>query len=236
MKAVKLVSSTQAGKIITKTINEMAKQEVDKLHKTINVDMDMDKAWAPWYEKSYPGSKLIFNKFKKGKLTKAQYVKALKDNVKKQVALKAEKFREEVNEVWTAVMPDRIEVEIEWRKNPTWGANPHATISAYTDYHAYRSSGTASGCGYDKRSAATASAFNHNTAIQRVALEYWLLCQKNKEKMLYGIGDMEYFHLPNFAGGVGYECHDRILNAMGYKRVSYADSKLFDYYKYERVK
>lgn len=235
MKAIRLVSNAQAERIINKAIKAMIKNEVDDLNKSISADMDMDKAWCPCYMKSYPGAKVIFNKFKKGKLTKAQYLKELRENVKKQVDTMAEKFRKEVSDICFSEMPDRIEVEIEWKKNSTWGANPHAEISAYTDYNSYRSSGTASGCGYDKRSAATAEAFNNNIAVRKIAFEYWLYCQQHKQEMLYGLRGMEYFCLPRFEGGVGYECHDRILNAMGYKRVSYADGKLYDYYKYERV-
>ena len=46
-----------------------------------------------------------------------------------------------------------ISINVEWTRNTTWGYNPHATV--YTS-NGDATEGRASGCGYDKESAAIA--------------------------------------------------------------------------------
>ena len=53
--------------------------------------------------------------------------------------------------------PENI-IEIVWKKKPTWGLNPHATVTL----DGVTSTGRASGCGYDKASAAVVAALSKN--------------------------------------------------------------------------
>ena len=69
-----------------------------------------------------------------------------------------------------------ITISIEYKRSRTWGWNPNATIRATVrnnDDYAIAwdmSTGRASGCGYDKTSAATCHAFNNNKVLQAFAL------------------------------------------------------------------
>lgn len=53
--------------------------------------------------------------------------------------------------------PDNL-IEIVWKKNRTWGLNPHATVTL----DGVTTTGRASGCGYDKASAAVVAALSKN--------------------------------------------------------------------------
>jgi len=64
-----------------------------------------------------------------------------------------------------------VSVVTDWVKNRTWGHNPHAFATITTTEGASRTEGRASGCGYDKYSAAVTSAICHNPSVLRVLCE-----------------------------------------------------------------
>jgi hypothetical protein len=69
---------------------------------------------------------------------------------------------------------DLLLVNVEWVKNRTWGNNPRADVSIYsTDGNAERATGRASGCGYDKRSAAVDAALRTSAVFGRLLIENW---------------------------------------------------------------
>lgn len=108
-----------------------------------------------------------------------------------------------------------INISINWVRSSTWGYNPHATI---TTNNATITEGRASGCGYDKESAAIAEALNKNNDILKI-----LYIAKNKKMTLknnnnhdllgYGSG---YGVLPYFEGGVGASSLMTIFKKLGY--------------------
>lgn len=64
-----------------------------------------------------------------------------------------------------------ISINIEYKRNRTWGWNPTATVTASLDgVRTDTTIGTASGCGYDKLSAAVCSAFRENPLLQTLLL------------------------------------------------------------------
>ena len=69
-----------------------------------------------------------------------------------------------------------ITVAIKYNRSRTWGYNPNATVRATVRDKNNRvialdtSTGRASGCGYDKTSAATCHAYNLNKVVQTLAL------------------------------------------------------------------
>lgn len=64
-----------------------------------------------------------------------------------------------------------IKVRVSWVRSRTWGANPHAEVTLiFTDGYADRVSGTASGCGYDKLSAAITDAIARHPAILKLII------------------------------------------------------------------
>ena len=61
-------------------------------------------------------------------------------------------------------------ISVEWKKSRVWGYNPAVTVDAWTVdadgvAECTTTTGRASGCGYDKQSAAIAEAFNASPAI-----------------------------------------------------------------------
>lgn len=64
-----------------------------------------------------------------------------------------------------------ISINIEYKRNRTWGWNPTATVTASLDgVRTDTTTGTASGCGYDKLSAAVCAAFRKNPLLQTLLL------------------------------------------------------------------
>jgi len=125
-----------------------------------------------------------------------------------------------------------IDISVEWKKNRTWGNNPTAEVRAWTGkYNAETGTGTASGCGYDKESAAIAEALNSCpsvlSALYEVAEQMGARQEEYREKIGYGSG---YSILPYFEGGVGVSCYYQIFDAMGYTMRHTASGKTFDVY------
>lgn len=172
-----------------------------------------------------------------------------KQTLKKLIALKYEAVKadkiakiEKAEQLLTSgVKLENIEITIEWKKSSVWGYNPHAKI----DYYIFNGShnefktftGSASGCGYDKRSTATAEAFNKCDILKA------LLYKKENERLKkapekarydyigYGAG---YGALPYFEGGVGFGSHETILKNLGFKNTCFNESnKHFDYYIFD---
>ena len=64
-----------------------------------------------------------------------------------------------------------ISINIEYKRNRTWGWNPTATVTAVLDgVRTDTTTGTASGCGYDKLSAAVCGAFSRNPLLQTLLM------------------------------------------------------------------
>lgn len=70
-----------------------------------------------------------------------------------------------------------IKIEVEWKKSRTWGHNPNAEVWTSGGYY---NTGRASGCGYDKESAAVAEALAGSHSLRRFLIENKIEC--------YGVG------------------------------------------------
>ena len=100
-------------------------------------------------------------------------------------------------------------ITINFYRSSTWGYCP----KGFDNYGNKTDSIT--GCGYDKESAASAQLLNQNLSILK------RLCEKknesaalsNRDLLGYGSGSGI---LPRFEGGVGIDCHVRILENVGY--------------------
>lgn len=181
--------------------------------------------------------------YKAGTLSREKAValatkRALKE-VQQSEAKQGEKMRAAANAptlVW-------CQITVEWVINPYWGNNPRATATSNngTTY------GKASGCGYDKLSAAIADSLNANPAIMRMlyeAAEKALRegkqptrqgmaagCVSWRDILGYGSG---YSLLPYFEGGCGVSCIQNIFARCGYSFRCCASSKRFDCYSVSR--
>ena len=102
---------------------------------------------------------------------------------------------------------DEYTVTVEWVRSRTWGYNPHATVYGFNaitkDY--------ASGCGYDKESAAIAGAFNANPEIMRILYNH----AENGGSFPYGVHT--FAGVPAFDGGCGVSVFYHIFDACGYE-------------------
>jgi hypothetical protein len=135
-----------------------------------------------------------------------------------------------------------ISISVEWHKSRTWGYNPLATVRIYGDNVAAVRTGTASGCGYDKESAAIGEALNSVPAMRRILCDMKETAlqagangnsasKSNEAYIEYGAG---YGAIPYFEGGVGFSCFERIFIKAGFKRTAYNSGKIYDLYVYTK--
>lgn len=122
-------------------------------------------------------------------------------------------------------LPEEITITVDWVKSQTWGHNPHATVYAANT----TTTGRASGCGYDKQSAAIAAAFNDNPEVMATiyaAIEAGV-------KPGYSVSDS--VGLPYFDGGCGVECFYKVFENCGYQFKKTADGRTFDGYSISKM-
>lgn len=123
---------------------------------------------------------------------------------------------------------EEITIYVNWIRNPYWGNNPHAEVR--DDRRKYF--GSASGCGYDKRTASIAEAANQSLQILKI------LCDKKELELkkgkagkngdLIGYG-LSYSAIPKLEGGVGISSFRNIFENCGYKWNDYSGEK-YDMY------
>lgn len=161
-----------------------------------------------------------------GIITREQAESIATKKATKEYAKKLEEKLTKITDAENATATATASIYVEWVKSYTWGYNPHAEMYSNTGY----SSGKASGCGYDKLSAAMAEALNENIGILKKVYE-----RKNSKLAEnpdisshtacgYGAG---YTALPYFEGGVGASSIIHVLENAGYS-VSWHSGKHSD--------
>lgn len=173
--------------------------------------------------------------YQKDRLTAAQYdhlkngnLKRFRELVRKQIE-KEETKKQIVKKDCLLKIQDMkkagslkyLKIMVEWSRSQTWGYNPHVEAWAqYTNIGTLYDTGYASGCGYDKESAAAATAIND-------IMKPFMLKNFNtlKDPSIYGVCSN---HL-EFEGGVGMSCFVRAFKACGYE-VHESHGKRFDSY------
>lgn len=146
-----------------------------------------------------------------------------------------------------AAAPDLLDVSIsvEWKRNRTWGYNPTATVTIHAGNRWEQYTGTASGCGYDKRTAAIGSALNQSASIKKMLYTVKENGLKNPPEtgrfngvgfedpttnnslIHYGAG---YGVLPYFEGGVGMNSFRGIFEKCGYPCQHSNETRTTDYF------
>jgi hypothetical protein len=116
--------------------------------------------------------------------------------------------------------PVAVNVAVEWKRSRVWGYNPTATA---TGDH-IRTEGSASGCGYDKRSAAISEALNKNPETLRAIYDH----AEKGNAFPYGV--RTFAGLPYFEGGCGVSCFRDIFRAIGYDWKNVASGEYFEAY------
>lgn len=182
---------------------------------------DIKNLW--YYNEKLTAAQL--RKYNAGEMTKKEIKEKIKNKIIKEYDNRLKKDIAKIERIKQADEKTQyINISINWTKSATWGYNPHATIT--TDRHE-ATEGRASGCGYDKESAAIAEALNKNDDILKL-----LYIAKNKKMTLkntnshdilgYGSG---YGVLPYFEGGVGASSLMNIFKKLGYNVTEYHTDK-----------
>lgn len=109
-------------------------------------------------------------------------------------------------------LPNNLTLIINFYKSKTWGYCPKGSDNYGNETRSI------TGCGYCKESTATAQLLNQNDIIlkrlYKAKNKPSNINKSNCEALGYGSG---YGIVPSFEGGVGVNCHVRILEGLGYK-------------------
>ena len=179
--------------------------------------------------------------YKEGKITREKAVELATARRLKQLEKAHTKELAKVEAAEAAPDVHAVSIEVEWKRSRTWGYNPHASVVVNRQNRYF---GSASGCGYDKRTAAVGAALNQSAVIDRMMYqakekalaEGWRpdgRAGSNAGCIHYGAG---YGTLPYFEGGVGMSSFEGVFNACGLKLTHCNTSgKYYDYYYFERV-
>lgn len=128
------------------------------------------------------------------------------------------RYLEKLNRAEAAEPLKDATIVVDWTRSRTWGWNPTATVTVNGDYYR-QTKDSASGCGYDKESAAICGAFNTNPSIMRALYEH----AEQGKKFPYSVNT--YAGIPYFDGGCGVSCNYSVFEAMGYKFIDVAHSR-----------
>lgn len=181
-----------------------------------------------------------WEQYQNGEISRAQIVNYTVKRVTAENQKATQKKINKIERIENAPNVINIKITVDWVKSKTWGANPRATVEAWTDQHTrIETTGTASGCGYDKRSAAIAEAFNQNESILKalyIAEEKRLANTaegdtSRRAVIGYGSGCNA---LPAFEAGCGVSCFRSIFSNIGFKWEDTASGKMFDVYTITR--
>lgn len=194
---------------LTKQVKKENQKELKKAISNLNKAKKEDFINLWYYSEK-------LTKRQKEKLTKSEQKEILKNNIIKEYEKRLAKNLKRIETIKnTDNNIESITINVDWVKNPTWGYNPHATI--YTN-NGEVTEGRASGCGYDKESAAIAEALNKNNDIVKLLYTFKnkkMTAKKTNNHDILGYGS-GYGVLPYFEGGVGVSSLLNIFKKLGY--------------------
>lgn len=210
---------------IRKAIVDHEAETLDKFNQEIETKTAAD-ILASWYLKRYTTPKTL-----EAIENTAPEEKPAADILAK---MKAKKAREEAKNTARRLealalaesckLPESVNISVEFTRSRTWGSIPHAAITA----EQRRTFGTASGCGYDKESAAIASAMNQNPEVMRILYDH----AESGEGFPYSVHT--FAGLPSFDGGCGVSCFRSVFEACGYEWRQVGNGKTFNAYAITR--
>lgn len=210
---------------IRKAIADHEAETLDKFNQEIETKTAAD-ILASWYLKQYTTPKTL-----EAIKNTAPEEKPAADILAK---MKAKKAREEAKNTAKRLealalaksckLPESVNISVEFTRSRTWGSIPHATITA----EQRRTFGTASGCGYDKESAAIASAMNQNSEVMRILYDH----AESGKGFPYSVHT--FAGLPSFDGGCGVSCFRSVFEACGYEWRQVGNGKTFNAYAITR--
>ena len=212
---------------VIKENNKQSKKAISRLNKAKKEDItDL------WYY-SEKLTKRQKEKLATKKITTKEAKEIIKNEIIKEYQKRTEKELHRIDTIKNANDNTKsISINVEWVKNNTWGYNPHATVYTSNDD---ATEGRASGCGYDKESAAIAEALNKNNDILKLLYNYKnkkMTTKKTNNHDILGYGS-GYGVLPYFEGGVGVPSLLNIFKKLGYTITEHHTNRS-DFYTIEK--
>lgn len=191
-----------------------------------------------------------WEQYQAGEISREKIVELTSKRAEREKAKQTAAKLEKIDRAASAPDLQEVEIYVEWKRNPTWGKNPTAEITVRSARDWERHTGTASGCGYDKETAAVGTALNasasvlkmlyaaKNAALERMtadqiaAAKHGYSVESNAPYIAYGAG---YGTLPYFEGGVGMSSFEHVFNACGYKLTTRHYGKHDDLYIFTKA-
>lgn len=215
----------QAEKQITKRKNDNIK--------SIKACKNLGDIVQSWYCKQLLTKKQL-EKINSEELTLPEAKKIMITKIEKDFQKELNKQLSEIKSIKASSHIISARCEIDWVSNRTWGNCPRG---CYRNGYKYKEFKTIAGCGYDKLSTLTANMFNSDNNLIAFVMDYIEKHHINKDniqnKLGYGISI--YNGIPYFNGGVGIDCHKRILSKLGFK-VRHFETRKSDIILIDRIK
>lgn len=165
-----------------------------------------------------------WNQYKTGKISREKAVELAQKRYTKQLEKETLDTLARVDKIAAAPDLQFIAINVIYKYNSYWGWNPTAETRTNNGF----TTGRASGCGYDKESAAVAESFNQNDSILKalytikenglkaeLTSDSKTACTGHDNRNICGYGS-GYSVLPYFEGGVGVGCFWDILKKAGF--------------------
>ena len=199
---------------LEKQLQKELKARFNEALKTIKNFKSIDEVLGWWYYRNLLTTKQQ-KQAQNNELTLKEVKSILKDKLQKD---QEKTYQKEVKKINAILAQENIrwgKCSIDWVKNRTWGNCPKGEYCNGFKYQEYRA---VTGCGYCKLSTLTANMLNDD--INLMAYVYKFIeknhINKNNIEKKLGYGIRIYNGQPYFEGGVGLECHIRILKNMGF--------------------
>ena len=219
------IIETERHPNIRKAIADHEAEALNKFSREIENKTAAD-ILASWYLKKYTTPKTLeaIKNTPPEEKPAADILARMKAKKAKEEAKNTAKRLEALALAESCKMPESINVSVEFTSSRTWGSIPHATVTA----EQRRTFGTASGCGYDKESAAIASAMNENQEVMRILYDH----AESGDGFPYSVHT--YAGMPYFNGGCGISCFRSVFEACGYEWRQVGNGKNFSAYTITR--
>lgn len=208
---------------LEKQLQKELKERLNKNLKNIKNFKSIDEVLNWWYYKN-----LLTKKQQEKAQNNELTLKEVKNLLKQALQKEQEKtYQKELKKINAIMEQDNIKwgkCSIDWVKNRTWGNCPKGEYCNGFKYQEYRS---VTGCGYCKLSTLTANMLNDDVNLMSYVYKFVEKKHINKENIQnkLGYGIRIYDGQPYFEGGVGVECHIRILKNLGFDVQHYETRK-----------
>ena len=180
-----------------------------------------------------------FEKFKNKEITKTKAIEKAIERKRKEIEKRNAKELQRLEDIEKAEIFTNIEIVVSWSRSSMWGYNPHAVAKMWNGNTFEQYEGKASGCGYDKQSAAIATALNQSKGVLKLFADYkekQLKKRKridkdkrscsgidNRNAICYGFG---YAPIPYFEGGTGTNCFIQGFKLVGFEVIEIHTDKV----------